>query len=109
VLTPQQVSPSGQLLGKILVNGCEGGVANLCFGEDEHKSTLFLLAEGAIIAIRIHGTSGALGLNRERVRLKKQLTSRLPVSLAWCGVPLGIAFLVSSMYAFMRGGGSAQA
>ena len=50
----------GSLLGKILVKGCEGGAANLCFGRGAYASTLFILAEGAIISIRLHGAEGAI-------------------------------------------------
>ena len=54
------ISPSGALLGKIVVRGCDGGVANLCFGQGAHASTLFALAEGAVVAVTLNGTRGAL-------------------------------------------------
>jgi gluconolactonase len=79
------LSPCGCLLGKIRVHGCEGGVANLCFGEGRHGSTLFLLAEGAIIGVTLHGTSGALADSRSRERFKRAV-DRLCVPPAWCGV-----------------------
>ena len=38
----------------------QGGAANLCFGRGEYASTLFILAEGAVISLELHGTTGAL-------------------------------------------------
>ena len=54
------LAPSGALLGKVLVRGCEGGAANLCFGRGAYASTLFILAEGAVLSLELHGASGAL-------------------------------------------------
>ena len=49
------LSSAGELLGKILVRGWDGGVAHLCFGKGpEHGSTLFVLAEAAIIAVKLN-------------------------------------------------------
>lgn len=93
------LSPYGALLGKIRVRGCEGGVANLCFGEGEHASTLFLLAEGVIVGVTLHGTSGALAKNRSSARVE-QASDSLSAPFAWCGV----ASLISLAFATMRGG-----
>ena len=38
----------------------EGGAANLCFGHGGHAGMLFILAEGAVISLKLHGAKGAL-------------------------------------------------
>ena len=59
------ISPEGDLLGKILIQGCDGGVANLCFGHGkQHCSTLFMLAEGAVISIELNTIGQPVGVER---------------------------------------------
>jgi len=51
---------TGCLLGKILIAGDDGGAANLCFGRGaSFASTLFVLAESAIVALHFRNTHGA--------------------------------------------------
>lgn len=53
------ISPDGTLLGKILCKGCEGGAANLCFGQGSLSHKLYILAEAAIICVDCKGVVGA--------------------------------------------------
>lgn len=49
------ISPcDGRLIGKIKIIGCDGGAPNLCFGRGKHCSTLYILAETAVIAVALN-------------------------------------------------------